>query len=189
MNIFKKTIIITTLITVILFIAFTIVLWTVRGDLFFIGYNKFFIAPGCNKTDRFLKTNIEQLSYVASELSEMDYDSITIRNESIREEDGYSMRVKRENLVYETIPVPNELINHIEALYESGIQDISCGCDFVNFTMWSTMDESRGIIYSGTGTKPNGEQLIEVSQLSKDNWYYYVHNYEKAKEQNPERFK
>ena len=185
MSIFKKTIIITTSIIVILFIAFLIVLWTVRGDLLFIGYNNFFIAPSCNKTDKFLKTNIKDLSYVASELSEMDYDSITI----IRGEDGYSMRVKHENLVYETIPAPNELIDHIETLYENGIQNISCGCDSVNFTMWSTMDESRGIIYSSAGTKPNGEQLIEVSQLSKADWYYYVHNYEKSKKRNPERFK
>ena len=188
MNRFKKAIIITTSIIAILFIAFIIVLWSVRGDLFFIGYNKFFIAPSCNKAEKFLKTNIKELSYVASELSKMDYDSITIRNKSIHGEDGYSMRVKHE-YAYETISVPNELINHIEALYEIGIQDISYGQDFVNFTMWSTMDESRGIIYSGTGTKPNGEQLIEVSQLSNANWYYYVHNYEKAKEQNPEKFK
>ncbi len=176
--------IITTSIMGVLFIAFLIVSWTVRGNLFFIGYNKFFIAPSFNKSDRFLKDNINELSYVASKLSKMDYDSITI----IRGEDGYSMKVKHENLIYETIPVPNELINNLDTLYQNGIQDISCGCDSVNFTMWSTMDESRGIIYSDTGTKPNGEQLIEVIQLSKANWYYYVHNFEKAKEKHPERF-
>ena len=160
-------------------------LWTVRGDLLFIGYNKFYIAPNYNKTDRFLKTNIKELSYVAGELCEMDYDYIKI----IRSEDGYIMKAKRENIVYKTMPITNELIKHIEPLYENGIQDISCGRDSVNFTMWSTMDESRGIIYSDTGTKPNGEQLIEVRQLSKANWYYYVHNYEKAKELTPDRFK
>lgn len=157
MNILKKIIIITTSIIAILFIVLTTVLWTVRGDLFFIGYNKFFIAPSYNKTYKFLKTNINELSYVASELSEMDYDSITIRNESINGEDRYSMRVEHEHLVYETVPVPSELINHIEVLYEIGIQDISCGSGYVNFTMWSTMDESRGIIYSGAVTMTNGE--------------------------------
>jgi hypothetical protein len=54
--------------------------------------------------------------------------------------------------------------------------------------MWSIMDESRGIIYSRTGKAPGGEQLIEVKQLSIETWYYYVHNYEKAKERNPELF-
>ena len=185
MDTFKKIIINITSIIVILFIAFLFALWTVRGDLFAIGFNKFFIAPSYNKTDIFLKANINELSYVAGELIEMDYDYITI----IPEDDGYSMKVKHENLDYETIPVPNELIVHIETLYENGIRYISSGGDSVNFTMWSVMDESRGIIYSYTGTKPNGEQLIEVNRLSKDNWYYYVNNYEKAKERHPERFK
>lgn len=189
MNIFKKKTNISAFIIVIFFIAFLIVLWTVRGDLLFVGYNKYFIAPSCNKTDKFLKTNLNELSYVAGKLSEMDYESITIRNKSIGGEDGYSMNVRSDNLAYESIPVPDNLINHIETLYENGIQDISFGCNSVNFTMWSTMDESRGIIYSYAGTKPDGEQLIEVSQLSEDNWYYYVHNYEKAKDRNPERFK
>lgn len=54
--------------------------------------------------------------------------------------------------------------------------------------MWSTMDESRGIIYSKTEKAPDEEQLINVKQLSQENWYYYVHNYEKAKAQNPELF-
>lgn len=182
MNIFKKTIVITISIIATLFIASMVVLWTYEGEIFF-------IAPSYNKMDTFLKTNIDELFYVAGELFEMDYDSITIRKESIHGEDSYSMRVSRESLVYETTHVPSALINHIEALYESGVKVISCSRDSVNFSMWSTMDESRGIIYSGTGIKPNGEQLIEVSQLSEDNWYYYVHNYEKAKAQNPEKFK
>ena len=182
MSIFKKTIIVAISIIVALFIVFTIVLWMYDGELFF-------MAPSYNKTDRFLKTNINELSYVANELSEMDYETIKISTIPIREEDRNSMRVTRESLGYETIPIPNELIEHINALYESGIQYISCGGGFVNFTMWSTMDESRGIIYSDNGTKPDGEQLIKVSTLSEDNWYYYVHNYEKAKARNPERFK
>lgn len=125
---------------------------------------------------------------VADVLSEMDYDSITIRKEPLREEDKYNMRVSREHLVYETIPIPNELVSHIEALYESGIQVISHGRNSINFTMWSIMDESRGIIYSRTEQKPDGEQLIEVKLLSKENWFYYVNNFEKAKARNPERF-
>ncbi len=188
MNVLKKIIIITISIAIIIFIALIIVLWAVRGDILFIGYNKFLIAPSYNKTDEFLKSNINELSHVASELSKMNYDSITILNESMQEDDSYNMRVNLNDLVYETIPVPNELINYIKVLYKKGVQEISCGSDFVNFTLWSTMDESRGIMYSINNAKPNGEQLIKVSHLSKSNWYYYVHNYEKAKEQNPDFF-
>lgn len=179
MKILKKIIIITISIIATLFIASTIVLWKYEGEIFF-------MAPSYNKVNSFLKTNIDELFYVTSELFEMDYDSITIRKESVRGEDKYSMKVSREYLAYETTPIPSELINHIEALYESGVEVISCSHNSVNFSMWSTMDESRGIIYSST--EPNGEQLIEVKQLSKDNWYYYVHNYEKAKARNPEEF-
>ena len=52
----------------------------------------------------------------------------------------------------------------------------------IDFTMWTTMSESRGIIYSRTGQKPDEGQLIELRQLSKENWYYYVHNIKKMDE-------
>ncbi len=189
MKIFKRVILIITLIIMVLSVVSAGSLWAVNGDVFFIGYNKFFIAPSCNKADSFLKNNIGELTCVVNELSEMNYDIILIRKDHIRGESGYKMEVKRNGSNYETIPIPDELINHIGSLCKTGIQDISCDRNFVDFTMWSTMDESRGIIYSLFGTKPDDEQLIEASQLSKDNWYYYVHNYEKAKEKNPERFK
>ena len=189
MIISKKTILIIIIIIVIILIAFFILLWTVRGDLLFIGYNKFLKAPSYNRTDRFLKTNNDELSVVAFELSKMDYNHITIRDKSILGEDEYCMEVYPEESVKETLSVPIELNDYIEMLFKNGIQVISCGHDYVNFTLWSTMDESRGIIYSSIGTKPEGEQLIVAKQLSKDHWYYYVHNYEKAKEQNPELFK
>lgn len=118
----------------------------------------------------------------------MNYDSITIRKDPLREEDKYNMKVSREHLVYKTVPIPGELVGHIQNLYESGVDVISCSRNSINFTMWSIMDESRGIIYSKTGKAPDGEQLINVKQLSQENWYYYVHNYEKAKAQNPELF-
>ena len=146
-------------------------------------------APSYNKLDRYLKENIDELSYVADTLWELGYDSIEIRKNPLREEDKYNMRVSREYLVYETVPIPDELVDYIKNLYESGVEVISYGRDSVDFTMWSSMDESRGIIYSRNGKKPDGEQLIEVKQVSIENWYYYVHNFEKAKARNPELFK
>jgi len=189
MNIFKKTIIIASIIVILFMVFIIVVLWSVRGDIFFIGYNKFFIAPSCKKVDSFLTNNINELSYVAKELSQMNYDRITIQYIPNREEAEYTMTVNRNFQGYETIPIPKELADDIKLLFEDGIRRISYGGDSVNFTLWSTMDESRGIIYSYTGTEPNGEQLIEVSELSKLGWYYYVNNYEKAIEQYPERFK
>jgi len=151
-------------------------------------------APNYTKVDKYLKANIDTLSYVADALFELDYDSISIReNSQLREEEKNSMKVSREYLVYETIPIPDELLGHIEALHKSGISVISCGRDSIGFTMWSSMDESRGIIYSRTGEKADDiiredVQLIEVKQLSEENWYYYVHNFEKAKARNPHLF-
>ena len=188
MSALKKIIIIVGSVIALLLIVFAIVLWTVGGNLFFVGYNKFFIAPNLNKAHDFFNDNAKELTYVAKELLETDYSRITVQSEGTNGENRYSMRVKGENSVYETIPVPDKLIGNVAILYERGIRDISYSGDYVNFTLWSTMDESRGIIYSVTGVKPEGEQLIEVRRL-KDNWYYYVHNYEKAKERYPEKFK
>ena len=146
------------------------------------------MAPSYNKMDRYLKANINELSYVADALLEANYNSVEIRKDALRDEDKYNMKVSREYLVYETVPIPGELVEHIQSLYESGVDVISYGRNSINFTMWSIMDESRGIIFSITGEEPDGEQLISIKQLSKESWFYYVHNYEKAKARNPELF-
>lgn len=181
MSIFKKAVLIIAFIIGVLFVASIVVLWQFNGEVFF-------WAPDYKQLNSFMRTNFNELSYVADALSKMNYDSITIRKDSVYEEAPYSMKVSREYLVYETVPVPDELINHIDMLFSSGIRVISYGGEQVNFSVWSTMDESRGIMYSITGSPPSGEQLIEVRQLSNENWYYYVHNYEKAKKLNPEKF-
>lgn len=146
-----------------------------------------FLAPNYNKMDRFVKANNEELLYVSDVLSELDYDTIEICKYLNREEYDYNMEVRigKEN---KTVPIPDELVSHIEALYNNGVSYIRSSQDSINFTMWSTMEESRGIEYSRTGEKPYGEQLIEVRQLSCENWFYYVHNYYEAKERNPELF-
>ena len=179
MSIIKKAIIIIVSIVVVIFIAITVLFWMLGGELFF-------MAPGYNKMDKYMRANIDELSYVADALFELDYDSIVIRKEPLREEDKYNMRVSREYLVYETVPIPNELVGHVKNLYESGIKVISCGRDFIGFSVWTFMDEIRDITYSKTGKKPDGNQLIEVRELSKENWYYCVDNFEKAKVRNPE---
>jgi len=169
-------------IVVLIFIVLLIVSRIYEGDFFF-------LAPSYRKVDRFTIANINELSYVANALSELDYDSIVIRKEPLDEKGKYNMTVSHEYLVYETISIPSELVGHIQNLYENGVEVISCGNDSVNFTIWSIMDESRGIIFTKSGKKPDGEQLYEVRELSTENWYYYVHNYEKAKEKNPGIFK
>ena len=180
MSIIKKVAIVVSIVAVIFF-AVTIMGYTVGGELFF-------MAPSHKKIDRFLKTNFTELSYVADALLELDYDSISISKEPLREDDKYKMRVSREYLVYETVPIPDELVGHIQNLYESGVRVISCGRDIVGFSVWAFMDEIRGIKYTRTGEKPDGEQLIEVRQLSKENWYYYKDNFEKWKARNPDLF-
>ena len=177
----KKTVIIIVSVVVVIFISITAVLWMLGGELFF-------MAPGYNKMERFLKTNFAELSYVADALFKLEYDSIAIDRNPLREKDKYCMRVSREYLIYETVPIPDELVGHIKNLYENGVRYISCGRDFVGFSNWAFMDEIRDVTYSRTGKKPDGNQLIKVKQLSKENWYYCVDNYEKAKALNLELF-
>jgi len=183
MSMIKRMAIIVVSVIAVVFMAFTVVGWLWSGEFFF-------LAPSYSKMDRYLKANIDELSYVADALFELDYDSITIHRNPRRVEDKYdtTMQVSREYLVYETIPIPDELLDHIVALYESGVRYISCGHDSVGFSIWAFMGDIRGIIYSRTGEKPDGGHIIEVRQLSKENWYYYVDNFEKWKARNPELF-
>jgi len=178
-------------IVVVIFIAFTIFLWIFTGELFF-------MAPSSNKMDRFLKTNIDKLSYVADALFDLDYEGVTIHRLPQRVGDKYNLTMEVIRYKFyedgsrgtdiETIPITGELLDHIVALYESGVRVISCGRDSVGFSVWAFMGEIRGIKYTKNGKIPDGEQLIDVMQLSKENWYYYIHNYEKAKVRNPELF-
>jgi hypothetical protein len=183
----KRIIIIVLSMVTMLFIVFVIGLGHYHGNFFF------FLPPSYDKMDRFLKSNIDELSYVTDAIfelhSELDCDSISIYSVPRRKEDKYdtTMRV-RTGLTSENIPIPDELFGHLEKLDGSGVGVISCGRDSVGFSIWSTMDESRGMQYSRTGEKPNSEQLIGVRELSKENWYYYVHNYEKSKERSPHLF-
>ena len=175
----------------VLFMAFTIVLWIVGGELFF-------MAPNYNKIDRYLSKNIDTLSHVSEYLLEMDYDTITIHRLPMHEDEKYNLSMNiSKNGFYddgsrktnsETIPIPNEILNNIINLYERGVSHISCSRNFVGFTLWEFMDDIRGIEYSRSGKKPDGVQLIEIKQLSIPNWYYYIHNFEKWKTQNPHLF-
>ena len=188
MNAFKIIVFITALI-----LLTSLIFWSIDNGAYrlFIGSDSFLTAPGYNRTDRFLKANYDELSYVADELSKMGYEYVSIDIESImRGFEDYNMEVRLGYMNYDTVPIPEELINHINILYEKGVQRIGCGEHVVNFTIWRVLlsDETRGIYYSIDGTAPYGEQLIELKPLSKANWYFYVHNYEKAKILHPERF-
>ena len=178
MKVFKITMIITAIIIVTLLIALILLIWTVKGDIFAIGYNKFLIAPSYNKTDAYLKSNFDELSYVAEELTIMDYESISIEYTNLNGMEGYNMGIRSNHIKHEPIPIPDKLVDHIKALYKSGIRYIWCKDEFVDFTLWTASYEERGIRYSLTGTEPFGEHLIESKKLSKDNWYYYVKDYE-----------
>jgi len=156
----------------------------------------FFMAPSYSRTNRHLIANFDELIFVANALSELDYDFIEFRKDPLRGEEGYSMYVRTNQFnngfpsgfVSDIIPVPNELEGHVAILFESGVSVISHSRNTIQFSMWSTMSESRGMILSRTGDKPDGEQLIEVRQLSIENWYYYVNNFEKARARNPHLF-
>ena len=145
------------------------------------------MAPSYNKMDRFLTENIEELSYVADALSGLDYDAIVIRKNPHRSEDKYSMTVNV-GMIYETVPIPDELVVHIKKLFEIGVSIVSYNGNSVDFTTWNTMSESRGIKYTRTGSLPEVWAAVEIKQLSKENWYYYVSNFEKARARNPHLF-
>jgi hypothetical protein len=144
-------------------------------------------APGYGATDRFLRDNIDILSHADGLLSELGYDFVTIRNVAFLEEDGYNMEIRKDN-IYETIPIPDELLDTIEELHNKKIKNISYGRDSTDFTMWSFIDGGRGLIFSRTGEAPDIWAPIDMRELSMENWYYYASDFEKWKEQNPQLY-
>jgi len=172
-----------------------IIVFTIMYGIWEGGFS--FLAPSYGTIDRYLMDNIDIFSQISNDLINLDYDTVVIRKDFPYEEDKYNMVVSKD-MVFEdgssainrkTIPIPDDLLDQIEHLYNSGVSVISCGdSDHIEFCMWSNRSESRGIKYSKTGEKPDGDQLIEVKQLSEENWYFYVYNYEKTKARNPELF-
>lgn len=165
-------------------IAVMALCWWIDGGIFF-------LPPSYNKFDGFLKANMEELSYAANALlelrSELDCDYIVIYMPR-GEEKTYRLNVGQ-GRNEESIFVPDELSDCIKSLHEKKVESIGTPGGIVIFTMWSVADELRSIYYSETGEPPAGMQLIEVEQLSEENWYFCVDNFEKAKARYPERFR
>ena len=152
------------------------------------------LAPSYVTIEIYLQKNIYVLSYVADNLLDLNYGGIEIRKVLYQDEDKNNMRVwKQENdsirANSETVPIPDDLKKPIEYLLKTGVNVISSRShNTIGFTLWSSMNESRGIKYSRTGEEPSREQIIVLRRLSQEGWYYYVHNYEKWKAQNPQLF-
>jgi hypothetical protein len=170
---------------------FLILIIALIGYLKMISGGYLFFIPGYSKADRCIRAGIDEFSCVVDALSELGYDSVEIRGESYLTEEEKKMMNVHHDKVRETIAIPDGLYSHISKLFERGVRNITYGYgyDFVTFLMWSSFGQMRGMKYSKTGKIPDGEQLIEVRQLSIEGWYYYVHDYERAKMRNPHLFK
>ena len=182
MGILKKVVIIIVSIVAIMIIALVVFLEIVGGGFIF-------LVPNYNKMDKVLKANIDNLSFVIETLSQIDHNYVEIRVNPLPlpKEDKYSMSFSN-GLGREVMSIPFELLEPVERLDNSGIQVISSGRNSASFSLWSSLSESRGIIYSKNGETPWSPQYIDVRQLSVENWYYYVNNFEKARARNPHLF-
>lgn len=160
-------------------------------------------APSYKQMDKYLTENITELLSVAEYLSQFDYDGI-----SIRKYDGGSKTMSayyieyipntniRQGSNHFDVPIADEkMIEKIEKLFERGFDYIGrSGNEYVNFSKWSILDVSRGIMYSLNGGKIEKEvldadKIIEIKPLSIENWYYYESNFEKWKYDNIDKFK
>ena len=181
----KKVVIITVL-AVVAVVALTIVSAAFLGML---AGGMIPFAPTYDRVDRALRANVDDLTFVVEALFEIDHNSVEIRINpfTLPEEEKYSMSFS-DGLGRESMPIPVEMLEPIERLHKSGILVILRGRDSARFSLWSSLSESRGMIYSRTGETPWSPQLIEVRQLSEENWYFYVNNFEKARARNPHLF-
>lgn len=111
-------------------------------------------------------------------LLKLYYDLVTVDKYPLRDEDKYNMTVRKDEYVdgvrihfnYETIAITDEFLDQIMNVLNSGVRVISCGRESISFSLWSSLSESRGVIYSRTEKAPSDAQLIEVRQLSEENW-------------------
>ncbi|MEN6389104.1 MAG: hypothetical protein ABFD04_01725 [Syntrophomonas sp.] len=120
---------------------------------------------------------------MADALSKVPYDYIRLEEDDGKE----TMTVKKVDGSYvKNMPVSDTtLSDKIEKLYKGGFKFIiKDGSAYIDFSMWSGMNESRGIVYSVNGTKPDFNFVVEIKSLSKQDWYYYESNFEVWKSRN-----
>ena len=151
-------------------------LFALRPLLYFIGVTSPKL-PDYEKVEKYYEENISDLELVSTRLLEMEYDNVVFDET----DDGSIMFDFTINNRWDRSLCDDlELSKSIERLYHNNISPIKkYNGKFIIFICQSSMTETRGIVYSGSGELPNLEGIIELKELSNSNWYYYVNSYEK----------
>lgn len=133
--------------------------------------------PGSKKMESYFLMDSQNMVYVSGYLKNLNYDDIRID-----ENDGNNqMYVSNDDEAGQDIFIEeSKLKEHINTLYEHGFGVIEKHNNYVQFSKWSSLDSSRGIVCSFTDDEPFMEDVIELTPLSVEHWYYYEHNRERS---------
>ena len=116
--------------------------------------------------------NQDLIFIVRDYLENLEFDNATVRNTSI---DSGTLSA---GLEYGRVTINNpEALKAMNLLFEQGYNVIEKRNNAIYFQRWSIRNHGRGIVYSIDRNTPDETAitfLTEIEPLSKENWYFYV---------------
>ena len=128
--------------------------------------------PGKEETDAWFRENKADILLVTECLLQLKYSSCCIWD------------AKSEVTVYgRPVPVDNlEFYPAVKRLFENGCRQMSKYNDTIEFFLWYTFYDDRGLAYSPDDKVPLVQFITEYELLDGEtDWYYYVSDYEKCR--------
>lgn len=134
--------------------------------------------PDSKKMEKYFLNNSNEMCNIGKYLKNENYQYIRID----KNEGTDIMYVKDDENIGKNILIEDDSIKEcINILYNCGFRVIEKNSNYVQFSRWSSLDSSRGVVYSFIENKPYIDHVTELTPLSVDDWYYYEHNIEKSK--------
>lgn len=141
------------------------------------------LAPNYAKMEKYYNDNYEDLLYVSESLSNINDETIILyktQGSSLmylsNTEDG---RLGRNKSITD-----EKLTKIIQELFDRGTSTIRKKNDYIIFTTWSSLNESRGVLYM-LGSKKIEQDILDqdyianLRALTRKGWYYYESYFDK----------
>ena len=130
-----------------------------------------------DSAETFLQDNKEQLFIVRDFLESGEF-KVSIRRTDVDNEEMFAGLIDGERIF---IPIEDEIVlETIRQLFQNGCHAIGSRENKIFFSLWSTRNHGRGIVYSIDGRTPDESDfsfLTRIEPLSEEGWFFYVEDY------------
>ena len=132
--------------------------------------------------ERRFNKNMTDIFLIVDYIIDLDYDSVSIYSPIDGDVDNQIIFAGSR---YGDIPIDkDEVVDVLKRLQNNKFSTIIKKNNVIWFSCWSTMDKSRGIVYSIDGNIPDNlslQFLIRIEELTEPNWYYYEQDFNEFK--------